>query len=97
MGDVSSQKCYRRLREIYELKLCAQVSLYTLEENQTLCFKVETHVAVAAELVFLLLSDLRRRKAWDHHYQYVKCIFCNLENNVNYMNMTVRNLKRMAH
>uniref|UniRef100_A0A673M6N1 Acyl-coenzyme A thioesterase 11 n=1 Tax=Sinocyclocheilus rhinocerous TaxID=307959 RepID=A0A673M6N1_9TELE len=46
-----------------------KVSLYTLEENQMLCFKVETHVAVAAEQVFLLLSDLRRRKAWDHHYQ----------------------------
>ncbi|KAG1973492.1 acyl-coenzyme A thioesterase [Pimephales promelas] len=51
-----------------------KVSLYTLEENQILCFKVETHVAMAAEKVFLLLSDLRRRKAWDHHYQYVKCI-----------------------
>lgn len=46
-----------------------KVSLYTLEENQTLCFKVETHVAVEAEQVFLLLSDLRRRKEWDHHYQ----------------------------
>uniref|UniRef100_A0A8C2CRN0 Acyl-coenzyme A thioesterase 11-like n=1 Tax=Cyprinus carpio TaxID=7962 RepID=A0A8C2CRN0_CYPCA len=51
-----------------------KVSLYTLEENQMLCFKVETHVAMAAEWVFLLLSDLRRRKAWDHHYQYVKLI-----------------------
>lgn len=58
-------------REIHELKLSAQVSLYTLEENQTLCFKVETHVDVEAEQVFLLLSDLRRRKEWDHHYQYV--------------------------
>uniref|UniRef100_A0A8C1TXL6 Acyl-CoA thioesterase 11b n=1 Tax=Cyprinus carpio TaxID=7962 RepID=A0A8C1TXL6_CYPCA len=54
-----------------------KVSLYTLEENQMLCFKVETHVAMAAEWVFLLLSDLRRRKAWDHHYQYVKCILNN--------------------
>ncbi|XP_048064723.1 acyl-coenzyme A thioesterase 11b [Megalobrama amblycephala] len=51
-----------------------KVSLYTLEENQTLCFKVETHVAVAAEQVFLLLSDLRRRKAWDHHYQECEVI-----------------------
>lgn len=74
MGDLSSQKFCRSLREMYELKRCAQVSLYTLEENQILCFKVETHVAMAAEQVFLLLSDLRRRKAWDHHYQYVKCI-----------------------
>ncbi|KAA0714269.1 Acyl-coenzyme A thioesterase 11 [Triplophysa tibetana] len=51
-----------------------KVSLYTLEENQTLCFKVETHVAVAAEQVFLLLSDLRRRKEWDHHYQECEMI-----------------------
>ncbi|XP_067268825.1 acyl-coenzyme A thioesterase 11b [Pseudorasbora parva] len=51
-----------------------KVSLYTLEENQMLCFKVETHVTVAAEQVFLLLSDLRRRKAWDHHYQECEVI-----------------------
>uniref|UniRef100_A0A8C2A444 Acyl-coenzyme A thioesterase 11-like n=2 Tax=Cyprinus carpio TaxID=7962 RepID=A0A8C2A444_CYPCA len=51
-----------------------KVSLYTLEENQMLCFKVETHVAVAAEQVFLLLSDLRRRKAWDHHYKECEVI-----------------------
>uniref|UniRef100_A0A8C2CYM9 Acyl-coenzyme A thioesterase 11-like n=1 Tax=Cyprinus carpio TaxID=7962 RepID=A0A8C2CYM9_CYPCA len=51
-----------------------KVSLYTLEENQMLCFKVETHVAMAAEWVFLLLSDLRRRKAWDHHYQECEVI-----------------------
>ncbi|KAK7145804.1 hypothetical protein R3I93_013516 [Phoxinus phoxinus] len=51
-----------------------KVSLYTLEENQILCFKVETHVAMAAEQVFLLLSDLRRRKAWDHHYQECEVI-----------------------
>ncbi|XP_056585817.1 acyl-coenzyme A thioesterase 11b isoform X2 [Triplophysa dalaica] len=51
-----------------------KVSLYTLEENQTLCFKVETHVAVAAEQVFLLLSDLRRRKEWDYHYQECEMI-----------------------
>lgn len=51
-----------------------QVSLYTLEENQTLCFKVETHVAVAAEQVFLMLSDLKRRKEWDHHYQECEVI-----------------------
>ncbi|KAI4872319.1 hypothetical protein NFI96_027747, partial [Prochilodus magdalenae] len=47
-----------------------KVSLYTLEENHVLCFKVETHVAVAAEQVFLLLSDLRRRHEWDPHYKY---------------------------
>ncbi len=72
------------LKEMNELKHCAQVSLYTLEENQMLCFKVETHVAVAAEQVFLLLSDLRRRKAWDHHYQYVKYILNNKKENVEF-------------
>ncbi|XP_051949952.1 acyl-coenzyme A thioesterase 11-like isoform X2 [Xyrauchen texanus] len=51
-----------------------KVRLYTLEENQMLCFKVETHVAMAAEHVFLLLSDLKRRKEWDHHYQECEVI-----------------------
>ncbi|XP_076860502.1 acyl-coenzyme A thioesterase 11b [Brachyhypopomus gauderio] len=46
-----------------------KVSLYTLEENHTLCFKVETRVSVAAEKVFLLLSDLRCRLEWDPHYK----------------------------
>ncbi|XP_066499291.1 acyl-coenzyme A thioesterase 11b [Hoplias malabaricus] len=46
-----------------------KVSLYTLEENHVLCFKVETHVSVAAEQVFQLLSDLRRRHEWDPHYK----------------------------
>ncbi|XP_036435461.1 acyl-coenzyme A thioesterase 11b [Colossoma macropomum] len=46
-----------------------KVSLYTLEENHVLCFKVETHVAIAAEQVFVLLSDLRRRHEWDPHYK----------------------------
>uniref|UniRef100_A0AAR2JHE2 Acyl-CoA thioesterase 11b n=1 Tax=Pygocentrus nattereri TaxID=42514 RepID=A0AAR2JHE2_PYGNA len=48
-----------------------KVSLYTLEENHVLCFKVETHVAIAAEQVFVLLCDLRRRHEWDPHYKYV--------------------------
>uniref|UniRef100_A0A672KX92 Acyl-coenzyme A thioesterase 11-like n=1 Tax=Sinocyclocheilus grahami TaxID=75366 RepID=A0A672KX92_SINGR len=65
-----------------------KVSLYTLEENQMLCFKVETHVAVAAEQVFLLLSDLRRRKAWDHHYQYVKLITDSHEDDTIYQVVT---------
>uniref|UniRef100_A0A3P9A6P7 Acyl-coenzyme A thioesterase 11 n=1 Tax=Esox lucius TaxID=8010 RepID=A0A3P9A6P7_ESOLU len=46
-----------------------KVSLYTLEEDQMLCFKVETTVNVPAEQVFQLLSDLRRRHEWDRHYQ----------------------------
>ncbi|XP_035268823.1 acyl-coenzyme A thioesterase 11b [Anguilla anguilla] len=48
-----------------------KVSLYTLEENQALCFKVETHVDVPAEKAFVLLSDLSRRQEWDTHYE--KC------------------------
>ena len=32
-------------------------------------FKVETHVGIAAEQTFQLLSDLRRRKEWDRHYK----------------------------
>ncbi|XP_072537409.1 acyl-coenzyme A thioesterase 11b [Salminus brasiliensis] len=51
-----------------------KVSLYTLEENHMLCFKVETHVAVAAEQVFVLLSDLRRRHEWDPHYKECEVI-----------------------
>ncbi|CAB1314256.1 unnamed protein product [Coregonus sp. 'balchen'] len=51
-----------------------QVSLYTLEENQILCFKVETHVTVPAEQAFHLLSDLRRRHEWDRHYQWCDVI-----------------------
>uniref|UniRef100_A0AAY4BEA2 Acyl-coenzyme A thioesterase 11 n=1 Tax=Denticeps clupeoides TaxID=299321 RepID=A0AAY4BEA2_9TELE len=51
-----------------------KVSLFTLEENQMLCFKVETHVDVPAEQVFLLLSDLRRRQEWDRHYKECELI-----------------------
>ncbi|XP_044056348.1 acyl-coenzyme A thioesterase 11b isoform X3 [Siniperca chuatsi] len=46
-----------------------KVRLYTLEENHVLCFKVEMHVSVPAEQTFHLLSDLRRRKEWDRHYE----------------------------
>lgn len=46
-----------------------QVSLYTLEENHVLCFKVETHVNIAAAQTFHLLADLRRRQEWDRHYE----------------------------
>ncbi|XP_017573277.2 acyl-coenzyme A thioesterase 11b isoform X1 [Pygocentrus nattereri] len=51
-----------------------KVSLYTLEENHVLCFKVETHVAIAAEQVFVLLCDLRRRHEWDPHYKECEVI-----------------------
>lgn len=39
-----------------------------------LCFKVEMHVSVPAEQSFHLLSDLRRRKEWDQHYELVTTI-----------------------
>uniref|UniRef100_A0A8C2ZNB8 Acyl-CoA thioesterase 11b n=1 Tax=Cyclopterus lumpus TaxID=8103 RepID=A0A8C2ZNB8_CYCLU len=51
-----------------------KVRLYTLEENHVLCFKVEMHVSVPAEQTFHLLSDLRRRKEWDRHYEECEMI-----------------------
>ncbi|XP_056270287.1 acyl-coenzyme A thioesterase 11b isoform X2 [Pseudoliparis swirei] len=51
-----------------------KVRLYTLEENHVLCFKVEMHVSVPAEQTFHLLSDLRRRKEWDRHYEECEVI-----------------------
>uniref|UniRef100_A0A3B3SDV6 Acyl-CoA thioesterase 11b n=1 Tax=Paramormyrops kingsleyae TaxID=1676925 RepID=A0A3B3SDV6_9TELE len=51
-----------------------QVNLYTLEENQVLCFRVETTVDVPAGRVFLLLSDLSRRPDWDSHYKHCELI-----------------------
>lgn len=36
-----------------------------------LCFKVEMNIRVSAEQTFHLLSDLRRRKEWDRHYESV--------------------------
>uniref|UniRef100_A0A3Q3KX65 Acyl-CoA thioesterase 11b n=1 Tax=Mastacembelus armatus TaxID=205130 RepID=A0A3Q3KX65_9TELE len=51
-----------------------KVRLYTLEENHMLCFKVQMHVSVPAEQTFHLLSDLRRRKEWDQHYELVKYV-----------------------
>ncbi|XP_028259513.1 acyl-coenzyme A thioesterase 11b [Parambassis ranga] len=51
-----------------------KVRLYTLEENHMLCFKVEMNVSVPAEQTFHLLSDLRRRKEWDRHYEECEVI-----------------------
>ncbi|XP_015826970.3 acyl-coenzyme A thioesterase 11b isoform X1 [Nothobranchius furzeri] len=51
-----------------------KVRLYTLEENHMLCIKVEMHVSVPAEQAFYLLSDLRRRKEWDRHYEECEVI-----------------------
>ncbi|XP_053507003.1 acyl-coenzyme A thioesterase 11 isoform X1 [Ictalurus furcatus] len=50
------------------------VRLYTLEENQCLCVRVETEVNVPAARAFVLLSDLSRRPEWDKHYKQCKLI-----------------------
>ncbi|KAM9439316.1 acyl-coenzyme A thioesterase 11 isoform 1-T1 [Clarias gariepinus] len=50
------------------------VRLYTLEENQSLCVRLETEVNVPAARAFLLLSDLSRRPEWDTHYKQCKPI-----------------------
>lgn len=55
-----------------------KVSLYTLEENQVLCIRVETQVSVSVEQVFLLMSDLSRRQEWDRNYE-----LCEVINQVN--------------
>ncbi|XP_051554378.1 acyl-coenzyme A thioesterase 11-like isoform X2 [Myxocyprinus asiaticus] len=44
------------------------VSLYTVEESQSLCFRVESEVDVPAHRAFTLVSDLSRRHEWDQHY-----------------------------
>lgn len=49
--------------------------LYTLEENQCLCVRVETEVNVPAARAFVLLSDLSRRPEWDKHYKYAAVHF----------------------
>lgn len=43
-----------------------------------LCFKVEMNVCIPAEQTFHLLSDLRRRKQWDLHYEFVIFTFLSL-------------------
>ncbi|XP_061593614.1 acyl-coenzyme A thioesterase 11b [Cololabis saira] len=52
----------------------SKVTLYTLEENHMLCFKVEMYANVPAEESFHLLSDLRTRKQWDPHYEECEVI-----------------------
>ncbi|XP_067086383.1 acyl-coenzyme A thioesterase 11b isoform X1 [Osmerus mordax] len=78
--DLSNQM-YLSYNNVSALKLLAarnnwmlsseknKVSLYTLEENHVLCFKIETHVNVPAEQTFHLLSDLSKRHKWDKHYE----------------------------
>ncbi|XP_067218096.1 acyl-coenzyme A thioesterase 11 isoform X1 [Chanodichthys erythropterus] len=45
-----------------------QVRLYTVEESQSLCFRVEFEMEIPAQRAFTLLSDLNRRQEWDQHY-----------------------------
>lgn len=41
-----------------------------MEEDHSLCIKVESEVEVPASTAFLLLSDLRHRQEWDQYYRY---------------------------
>ncbi|XP_050987892.1 LOW QUALITY PROTEIN: acyl-coenzyme A thioesterase 11 [Labeo rohita] len=50
------------------------VSLYTLEESQYLCFRVEFEMEIPAQRAFILLSDLSRRHEWDQHYTLCKLL-----------------------
>ncbi|TRY87547.1 hypothetical protein DNTS_007097 [Danionella cerebrum] len=45
-----------------------RVALYTVEESQSLCFRVELDIEIPAQRAFTLLSDLNRRQEWDLHY-----------------------------
>ncbi|KAM8930612.1 acyl-coenzyme A thioesterase 11 [Pelodytes ibericus] len=46
-----------------------KVSLYTLEEDRFLSFRLEKEVSIEAKQAFILLSDLRRRSTWDSWYK----------------------------
>uniref|UniRef100_A0A4W6BKA8 Acyl-CoA thioesterase 11b n=1 Tax=Lates calcarifer TaxID=8187 RepID=A0A4W6BKA8_LATCA len=74
-----------------------KVRLYTLEENHMLCFKVEMHVSVAAEQTFHLLSDLRRRKEWDRHYESVTSTYLTKTNNVDPYLIALRSVTLPTH
>ncbi|KAF4117040.1 hypothetical protein G5714_001593 [Onychostoma macrolepis] len=50
------------------------VSLYTVEESQSLCFRVEFEMEIPAQRAFILLSDLSRRHEWDQHYTLCKLL-----------------------
>ncbi|MGH0147827.1 UNVERIFIED_CONTAM: hypothetical protein FKN15_048047 [Acipenser sinensis] len=83
----SSNQVYLSLNNVSALKILAakrdwvlqyernKVTLYALEEDQFLSFKVEMMVEMVAEKVFVLLSDLSRRHEWDQHYQKCDLIF----------------------
>ncbi len=46
------------------------MSLYTVEESQSLCFRVEFEMEIPAQRAFILLSDVSRRHEWDQHYTW---------------------------
>ncbi|XP_073705043.1 acyl-coenzyme A thioesterase 11 [Garra rufa] len=50
------------------------VSLFTVEESQNLCFRVEFEMEIPAQRAFILLSDLSRRHEWDQHYTLCKLL-----------------------
>ncbi|KAL6468313.1 hypothetical protein MHYP_G00239900 [Metynnis hypsauchen] len=82
----TTNQVYLSYNNIFALKMLAarnkwvlsskknNVKLYTLEENQTLSFRVEAEVKVPAARAFLLLSDLSRRPEWDKHYKQCELI-----------------------
>uniref|UniRef100_A0A673FNR3 HotDog ACOT-type domain-containing protein n=1 Tax=Sinocyclocheilus rhinocerous TaxID=307959 RepID=A0A673FNR3_9TELE len=51
-----------------------RVSLYTVEESQSLCFRVEFEMEIPAQRAFILLSDISRRHEWDQHYTLCKLL-----------------------
>lgn len=75
-----SNQVYLSYNNVWALKMLAaknnwdliskknRVSLYTVEESQSLCFKVEAEMEIPAQRAFTLLSDLSRRQEWDEHY-----------------------------
>ncbi|KAG5286456.1 hypothetical protein AALO_G00015050 [Alosa alosa] len=82
----ASNQVYLSYNNVFALKMLAardnwvlnheknQVSLYTLEEDQSLCFRVEAEVEVPAATAFQLLSELRHRQEWDQHYNSCELI-----------------------
>ncbi|XP_056270289.1 acyl-coenzyme A thioesterase 11b isoform X3 [Pseudoliparis swirei] len=66
-----SNQIYLSCNNVSALKLMDTRNnwVLTFEKN-----KVEMHVSVPAEQTFHLLSDLRRRKEWDRHYEECEVI-----------------------
>lgn len=64
-----------------------------------LCFKVEMNVCIPAEQTFHLLSDLRRRKEWDLHYEFVTftLVSTSLVANCNFQSVTTNSDFSKSH